>query len=623
MLAKLRLDQTKKYEQAIAAYEISAMLCAFVEGRKHILCIGAEQGDIDGWDDFVIQDCIAEFTHLQIKRQQTDFSPPGNCVRNGNIKLTPLDKSMNSLAKWIITCDSLVNPDTRHFRLELPSVGANIKEELELRNLRDFMTLYINSTTTVQGLENLQNVAGDTNAVNIFNWLTHWCGFSDWEHILKAFRLLEIRDNGTENDIDAKSKDKLSLIFRDPNSVLSIIKSYTHENSAYTGNIAPRQLLFELKNYLLDSKKTWTQIYNRGDEWEISGIHDLENNLEIERPSKIIPLLWSNDRDRTLQINISHVSHVFAPIHEGIFQLALHLDGNSNGLCFDWGGWGVCIAGKVGLTLGDSDDDLEKLAIADNKAPYKITGGKPINSNAERESFAKAMATEMIKTTWQLVIQKVFMRIADMDISQSQELRDAVETRWRIWKTTLGNDIETQKRIFKKMVHPNAEGQDILGHLRIGPKTKGLIAEALFTLLLISVALDPNNLAFMKTEDGLTIDAIGIKFWSGPAGQVKKVREIDEENSIQDLIGKESSDILILSKSMQTENEIYKQLLTESTNIDHSLAAPSRPKLLITRNRLFTTIIKKGTIAELRAYLQKKLDSHTELLTESLNNSMS
>ncbi len=55
MLKKLKLDQTKIYEQTIATYGIASMLIYFVRGRKHYLSIGAEQGDIDTWDDLVIE----------------------------------------------------------------------------------------------------------------------------------------------------------------------------------------------------------------------------------------------------------------------------------------------------------------------------------------------------------------------------------------------------------------------------------------------------------------------------------------------------------------------------------------------------------------------------------------
>lgn len=55
MLAKLHLDRTKKYEQALATYQITVMLIDFAQGRKHYMRIGAEQRDISTWDDIVIE----------------------------------------------------------------------------------------------------------------------------------------------------------------------------------------------------------------------------------------------------------------------------------------------------------------------------------------------------------------------------------------------------------------------------------------------------------------------------------------------------------------------------------------------------------------------------------------
>lgn len=621
MLAKLRLNQTAVYEQTIAAFEISKMLCAFVEGKKHILCIGAEQGDIVGWDDFIIQNCLSEFTHLQIKRQQTDFTPLSSCNRIGTTEPTPLDRSLLSLANWISTYDPVVNPKIHFFKLCVPHDGPLIKQNLELRNLRDFMVLHINANTTTQGLFNLQNVANDGVAKNIYSWLTTWCGFSDWDHIRKALQRLKIIDYRTETDIDSDSIDQLSRIFNNPLIVLSLIKSYTQINSAYTSSISPRQLLFELKDYLLDTQKTWTQINNINGVWEISGIHDLESNTEVERPAKIIPLLWSNNRYRAFHINISQVSSSLAPIHEGIFQLAIHLQGNVNALCANWDGWKVCLDSKLGGTLGDKEDDFDTLTISGNSAPYNVTGGMKINSNAERDAFGKEMTSQMIRTTWKLVSQKVSEKIENMDRgSQSQELRDAVDERWKSWEADLDNDMVTVTNLFKNIVHPNAEGRDILGYLRIGPKTKLIIADALFTLLLVSVALDPHNLGLLRTETGLTIGAIGVRLWSGPSGETRRVREIDDEDSVEDLIGKESSDILILSQSKQPENVIYRLPLAGSANLDHSLAAGRRPKLLITRNSLFNLVVKKGSISELRNYLEQKINKHRESLAGTINN---
>lgn len=620
MLAKLRLDQTAVYEQAIAANEISKMLCSFVECRKHILCIGAEQGDIQGWDDFVIQESLSEFNHLQIKRQQTDFAPLSNCIKNGSINLTPLDRSMVSLANWILIYNPITNANIYNFILCLPHEGPSIKRDLEIRNLKDFMALHITATTTTQGLYNLQNVANDTTAINIYNWLTTWCGFNNWDHILQALKKLKIIDYGTESDIDLRSIEHLARVFREPTVVLSRIKSYTQDNSAYTGSISPRQLLFELKEYLLDSKKTWTQIDSTNGNWEISGIHDLESNDEIERPSKIIPLLWSNNRSRALHINISQVNHSLTPIHEGIFQLALHLEGNVNALCENWGGWKICLENKLGGTLGDKKNDFNSLTISGNNAPYNIMGGKSINSNTLRDDFGVEMKNQMIKATWQLVSQEISEKITDMDTSQSNELRDTAEIRWNSWQNLLENDVPTLTNLFKNIVHPTAEGNDILGHLRVGPKTKSLLADALFDLLLVSIALDPQNSELLKTKDGLTMGAIGVRFWSGPYGEIRKVREIDDEDFVENLIGKESSDILVLSQSKQPENVIYRLPLTESVNLDHSLATGRKPKLLITRNSIFKKVVEKGSISELQHYLEQKINKYTESITGTINN---
>ena len=74
MLAKLRLDQTKKYEHAIATYEIAYMLIHFALGRKHFMRIGSEQGEISKWDDIVIEASENCIIHFQVKRHTSrDF----------------------------------------------------------------------------------------------------------------------------------------------------------------------------------------------------------------------------------------------------------------------------------------------------------------------------------------------------------------------------------------------------------------------------------------------------------------------------------------------------------------------------------------------------------------------
>jgi outer membrane lipopolysaccharide assembly protein LptE/RlpB len=635
MLAKLRLDQTKKYEQALAAYEITVMMVDFVLGREHYIGVGSEQGDISTWDDIVIEKKQDSHIHIQVKRQTSgDFgTDKDECIRNDYSSgdrngqkrdLSPLDETIKSLADWFEHIDITNISPKKEFWIELPELNTQIKKGLKIKELKDLCEIQIKpSVSTAAGLQ--AQAAKDPNIKKCFDWLTTWCGFRDWGHVLKTLQFLKIKNSGLESEIEIKTENKLKEIFvyhKLKEARLRIL-SYTIENTTFSGAIAPRNLLFELQEYIRSDIKIWTQIENLDSKWQISGIHDLENNTDIERPSKTVPLLWSNERVRDLNINLSKVSSPLSSIHESVFRLALHLDGNVSGLCTNWNEWKVCIENKIGGTLGLLENDFEGLRISNNNAPIKVSGGKALNTNAEREAIAKEMDDQMSKRTWELISEKLSFRISQMDISQSQELRDAVETRWESWKKTANQNDSIIAPLLKSIVHPRVEGEEILGCLRIGPKTKLLIADALFTCLLVSIALDQSDSGIMKTEQGLSIGAIGLNWWSGPAGKIKSVRRIDDEESINDLIGKEAYDILVLSQSNQPEVEIYKQSMGESTNFDHSLASGHSPKLLVTRNRLFNSIIKKGSITELRTYLEQKLVSYKVSLTETLNNNAS
>lgn len=634
MLAKLRLDQTKKYEQALVTYQLAVMLIDFALGRNHYMRIGSEQGGISTWDDIVIEKDEISLIHIQVKRQTSgDFGDTNDqCNRNNYLKgprqgqkrdLSPLDETLKKLADWSKDIDISTTSPKREFWIELPELTTYIKNGLQIRNLKDLCEVQIKpSVTTAIGLQTQANM--DTNLQNCFDWLTTWCEFEDWEHILKALKFLRIKNSGLESEIENNTEEKLKEIFI-PDKIKDVrlkILSYTIENTTFSGAIAPRNLLFELKEYIRSDIKVWTQIDNINNDWHISGILDLETNTEVERPSKVIPLLWSNDRGRNLNINLENINLQLAPIHESIFRLAIHLDGNVSGLCSNWDIWKGHIVNKIGGTFGVLKNDFENLSIADNNAPFKICNGKSLSTNAKRESFAKDMGNQMTKITWELVSRNISELINDMETDQSQELRDAVEIRWNAWQESIIENDLLLIPLLKKILHPSAEGEEISGSLRVGPKTKLLIADALFICLLISVALGSVEGDLMKTEDGLSIGAIGLTWWSGPAGKGRKVRKIDEEDSIDDLIGKEAYDILILSQSEQVEGEIYKHSISDSANIDHSLAAGNNPKLLITKNRIFNSVIKKGSIDELQNYLKEKLKSYNESLTETLNHNI-
>ena len=510
MLLKLRLDQSKEYEQSIAAKEIAEMLVAYVQGREHIHCIGVEQG-IEKWDDFIIKVNATRFHHIQAKNQHTSFCEAPcerdtykSGARQGQLRdLSALDESMESLAHWF-SSNGMPTSISRKFILQLPVDTTLIKKDLQVRHVHSLCHDQIKSISNSQDLEELSKK--DASIANCYKWLTTWCGFSNWEHILKAFSCLEINQIGNTNDIDNQTKTTLSFAFNDTELVLREIKQYTLQNSTYAGAMAPRQILNVLKNHLLPSVNTWTQFDNVNSTWKISGIHDLEFNTEIERPSKVVPLLWKNERPRLLKINAS-IDSTLPKLYEEVFQLALHLRGTSTALCNNWLAWKECIKSKIGYTLGISDRDFEDITIGNNTVQYEPSEVKNLNSYSETDAFAKELRDEMTKETWLLVNKELNQLIQSMDTS---ELKDAVETRWKEWKRVLGQDLEEQKRLFKKILHPDAEGQDIHGELRIGAKTTGLISKGIFLMLIVSVALNQNSENWKTVENNLSMGAIGL-----------------------------------------------------------------------------------------------------------------
>jgi len=223
MLAKLRLDQTKKYEQALATYEISCMLVDFVLGRKHYLRIGSEQGGISKWDDIVIEKERNSQIHIQVKRQTSgDFgSDLDECNRNEYKKgdrlgqkrdLSPLDETLKSLADWFEDVDITTMSPKREFWIELPELTTKIKKGLRIKDLKDLCDVHIKSAvTTAAGLQALADA--DENIKNCFVWLKSWCDFKDWEHILNVFQFLKVKNSGMESDSESKAENRLADIF--------------------------------------------------------------------------------------------------------------------------------------------------------------------------------------------------------------------------------------------------------------------------------------------------------------------------------------------------------------------------------------------------------------------------
>ncbi|MBJ6120064.1 hypothetical protein JAO76_17795 [Pontibacter sp. BT310] len=622
MLKKLRLDQTKKYEQSIAVYEIAKMLIAFVRGRTHYISIGAEQGDIQKWDDLIIQDAENSLIHIQVKRQTTDFcrsndkctrDPYTQGERKGTLRdLSPFDESIKSLAHWVKKFESVSDTIKREFWIELPENSTKIKEGLEVRHLR-YLCNQVKDVTTAKGLNQL--ASQEPSVRDCYEWLRSWCDFKDWDQVLKALRILTIKSSGLEGDIEARTEELLRDIFTNDKvkDVRLQIISYVDENTTYTGAIKPRSLLFNLISFLLPTVARWTQFRRLDSTWQISGTHDLESHDQIERASIIVPLLWSNDNVKNLKITAQVNEN--CKLSDSLIQLALHQYGQVNTHCTDAAAWKNLIKLKIGNTLGVSKADLEALNIIEDTEAFSTSDFRPVDSRQDHEFVAAELKDEMTAKTWKLVVDNVERGLDEMG---STEIRNAVELQWHLWKTKLDNSRIEQFNLFKKILHPYAEGEDISGELRIGAKTANLIADGLFLLLIVSVCLGNEKSCWQKIQDNLSVNTIGLSCWSGPSGKKRKVRPMHDE-CILDLIGKESSDVLILSKIESSPNDIYEEDLMSSNVQTKTLASPSLPKLLVTNNMKLKMLIKRGELQPLRSYLNSFLEQSDNSVEEAIN----
>lgn len=616
MLKKLRLDQTKVYERQLALEEISKMLVSFVNGQPHHLAIGAEQGGIDKWDDLVIQRNNSSYIYIQAKRQNTHFSTYSvqretYTNRKKEIvqrELSPIDETLQSLGKRVSESRAI---DKNEYWIELPNGLIQIKKNLEIRHLGELCETQIKSITTPADLLELSNY--DSNVKNIYIWLTTWCDFVDWEHILKALRLLRINYSGLAPDINRRAINNLSQIFKtnELDEVKRVILSYLEENETFAGAIKPRQLLCVLKEYLLPNIAMWSQYMKDGHKWNISGIHDLEDNNEIERPSVIVPSLWALGNPNARRLKIYGDCSVNCFVSESLMRLALHPRGSFDIICSHKSSWHNSIMAKTGGTLGLSKDDFNDTRILDGLELCWPSDYKEITSVDAMEQISQELHNEMHKVTFRYVDRLVFAKIQELERC---ELRTAVDQRWTVWRSLLETSVDEQRELFSRMLHPRAEGKSISGELRVGPKTVNLLSEAIYLLLVVSVCLgEGHNQTWKSVTDKLKMTSVGLAYWSGPAEGKKKVIEIDDNEGISKLLENEAEQIIIIPQSELPDVALYNDdIAGDITKID-LLTHPKYPKLLITQDYGFKRKIKNGIIAELREYFQHSLDRYKDI----------
>ncbi|PCK05152.1 MAG: hypothetical protein COA42_18625 [Alteromonadaceae bacterium] len=615
MLAKLRLNHTDDYEKLVAADYVAKMLVSFVCGDEHVVEIGGEQGGIAKWDDFVIRERTKQ-THLQIKRQTTDFgNGKDECLRSEKRNsteqrgLSVLDEAIESLGRWLDTDNSEALP--RRFRLIFPDGEIAIKKGFKVKNLNDIIAIHIRQdVTTVEGVRSL--CSEDGHMENCRKWLTTWCGIKNDENILSILKALDIEYTNSESSLKERAIDTLKRVFKgeDVEEIYEKISFYIKKNTTYTGSIRPRHLLSELANHLKSDTKRWTRFYWSGRSWDISGINDIASNKSIEAPSVVVPALWTDNNSYVRELKVFGSGYSGkCDITGSLIRLSLHPVGVMHVDCLDKTEW-VNRAGKsTGGTLGLGEEDLSGLRIIQSSEGAPEGENRSLKKIGEIEAFAKELHEKMHNLTFGLVDGAITEKIRK---SKAGNLRSKVEDRWGLWRETLDYDSENQGALFSRILGPAAEGKRISAENRVGPKTVSLLRDAIYHLLVVSVCLsdDDHINSWDSVRYDLNMVAFGLAYWSGSADN-DEVVEIDDESHVSQLLESEKNgQIIILSQSTRTNTEIFEDDISGNLDKVANMTQPRYPQLLITNHSIFRKLLKQGDLEKISEYIKGELKRH-------------
>jgi len=620
VLKKLQLDLTKSYEICVATEKIANMVVSYVQGRSHALTLGCEQGDIPKWDDLIIELSDGTLEHIQIKRNFSDFDGH-KCDRNSDLvvrratgvaelrDLSPIDESLKALAEWTEHNDPRTSNPKRKFSVAVPTMQTLIKEGLPVRYVYDFCRS-ISASTTAASIASIALTHMPTS--NIYLWLTTWCDFQDWDHILRAFRNLDIVQAGTETEIEIKTEEQLALCFSDTEAVRKQIHTFINDNSTYTSAITPRPLFGKLKSYWLPGLTPWTQYINTGTDWEITGINDHDFD-QVETAESVIDGFWKSENPNLFRFHGNTPNSNSLP--SAIMRMILHLPRPAIAHIQNSAIWQERTKNFVGGTLGTAEEDCNDLAVLECTDMYNSSDNRSLTKLDEIDLEGKKLNNRMNALNWLTIVKTVSEKISSLP---SSALRSAIEHRWIEWRTKLDVDFDEQVILCQSMLHPEAEGEEILSLLRLGPKTVILVSKGIILLLAVAVALSDSDEGWKTIGNGLSVGNKALIYWSGPSGKKRKIRLFTDEG-ISALVGREPTKILILSGVVSTTSEIKESSLAESSGNPYNLASPHQPALLITHSMKFSQLIRNGDLTALRDYIFLELSKSTSAKKEQLN----
>ncbi|MFR0713575.1 ABC-three component system protein [Enterobacterales bacterium BD_CKDN230030183-1A_HGKHYDSX7] len=631
MIRRFRLEQKGRYEKLVIAQRLSDMLDKFLDGRSAPLRIGAEQGGIAQWDDVIIEHSDEHWEHLQIKRQATRFCKKAvdkgyySTAKSGKkAKQEPeadtdddeqaeseLEKVMRSLATLALPTPG-VKPSKRTFTLTLPGPevvikGRTQKELITINHLRDLWDLCGKDDVNLAALE--QRDDGPTQRV--YTWLTTWCGFNDWAHVVERMRILRIDCIGDESILENSALAALGRHFTDAKSTLSLLMDYISESTTDTNAISCYSAAKKLHKMRRPDFKSWTQYLaspSPGRGWNVAGTHDLmsEGTHASHPANQVVRHHWSDGSlNRKLYVHADYTSPVSGTIAlpSAILRLALHLnDGNQ---CAMLGEpiWRQGVHNELGSTLGIEEDDLDVLSWHPNVQALSCALGRNLPLHVDARAESGALYDAMNDVVWLQLQSCVERRLGKI---KDTELLDAMESKWQVWRDELSADKLSRQQLFEQLMYPKTEGLEPKHALRIGPRTVNLMETAVIILLLVCVGLGKEDGNWRSIPEIGDVLSIALRHWSGEAADNYGPRRLID-GSLREVLGKSTSSVVILAGVEGSATSMSDSSMADDLAVGHSMAAERHPRLTFTRFEIYRQM-QFGTLASLSAYVQKQWD---------------
>lgn len=612
MIRRFRLEQKSHYEKLVIAQRLSDMLEKFLDGRRAPLAIGAEQGDIEEWDDVVIYHSPTTFEHLQIKRQNGPFSTtdPDKAKQLANAakgaasaENSVIDKVFGSLAKHasLGTFDAL--PD-RQFQLVLPGGDLEIKHDLKVNHLDEVLKLCRQDGIDPAGLANRK----DCPTQRTYLWLTTWCGFIDWTQIRDTLRRVTIVYLGNEATLQQRAIGSLGRHFADPERTLNRLIGYITTETSDVSTLGCHAVVRALKDELRPDIETWAQ-YVLCDEvlsairsWSFAGTHDL-GRVAPRSAQGVVDHMWSNGPgNRKLRIYAPYTAPIGTnlTLPSAILRMALHLHSGSQSLMLGEPMWRSSVGHEVGHTLGCTESDLKNLPWLENPERLACALDHEFGTQSAARTEAVALESAMDNLVWHRIIQGVSEKLTAIP---DPALTDAMEAVWLEWLDGFTKNPQSRRKFLNQLLYPETEGKNATHALRLGPCTLELLVNAVEILLLVAVGVGGSGTDWSYFPDCGQVLSIALRYWSGPAGSALEARELSDD-PLMTVIGPSPAPVVILSGVSASPSELLNIGMADDAETATSMAAERQPHLLVTRSGAFK--LRKGNLASVRQHFTKQ-----------------